>query len=363
MNFNSQQHIARQGHALLNDATLSGVPPPPGLRLLMEVRSPTNPHEIIGADGGHAELGAVGGRKIGDGDRPGPGLGFAEINAVNLHHPSAGGVGGGIPGQQGTTGGGIDGHGQGGRLGGSGGLPARGSSVDRRSYGGTVSVPIQGLMNCLVNGAILDIVLVVTAVDKGVQVGPAHEIIIVTPQSGCVRPPLGQVGGAGTERTDKRRRVGNPTPPLGPLAALVPRIGDASRRQLGLALRQIQLGVAEERIKYHPFPQVIRQFPIGFPNDLRTLRHPAYEESRILALFDALGNVVHRVCHPDAHAPAVFERLAAADFGPECGQRALLIVHGNRRVGVLLVGSGTELVKVRGDACRLGARRNLGLEP
>ena len=329
----------------------------------MEVRGPANPHEIIGADGGHAEFGAAGGHKVGDGDRPGPGLGFAEINAVNLHNPSAGGVGGGVPGQQGTAGGGVDGHGQGGRLGGSGGLPARGSSVDKRGHGKAVGVPIQGLTNRLVNGAVLDIVLVVTAVDKGVQVGPAHEIIIVTPQSGRVGPPLGQVGDAGTERANKRRRVGNPTPPLGPLATLVPRIGDARRRQLGLALRQIQLGVAEERIKNHQFPQVIRQFPIGLPNDLRTLRHPAYEESRILALFDALGNVVHRVRHPDAHAPAVFKRLAAADFGPERGQRALLIIHGNRRVGVLLVGSGTELVKVRGDARRLGARRNLGLEP
>ena len=329
----------------------------------MEVRCPTNPHEIIGADGSHAEFGAAGGHKVGDGDRPGPGLGFAEINAVNLHNPSARGVGGGIPGQQGTAGGGVDGHRQGGRLGGSGGLPARGSSVDKRVHGKAVSVPIQGLTNRLVNGAVLDIVLVVTAVDKGVQVGPAHEIIIVAPQSGCVGPPLGQVGDAGTERANKRRRVGNPTPPLGPLATLVPRIGDARRRQLGLALRQIQLGVAEERIKYHSFPQVNRQFPIRLPNDLRALRHPAYEESRILALFDALGNVVHRVRHPDAHTSAVFERLAAADFGPKRGQRALLIVHGNRRVGVLLVGPGTELVKVRGDARRLGARRNLGLEP
>ena len=329
----------------------------------MEVRGPANPHEIIGADGGHAEFGAAGGHKVGDGDRPGPGLGFAEINAVNLHNPSAGGVGGGVPGQQGTAGGGIDGHGQGRRLGDSGRLPARGSSVDKRGYGKAVGVPIQGLTNRLVNGAVLDIVLVVTTIDEGIQVGPAHEIIIVAPQSGCVRPSLGQVGGAGTERTDKRRRVGNLTPPLGPLATLVPRIGDARRRQLGLALRQIQLGVAEERIKYHPFPQVIRQFPIGFPNDLRTLRHPAYEESRILALFDALGNVVHRVRHPDAYAPAVFERLAAADFGPERGQRALLVIHGNRRVGVLLVGSGTELVKVRGDARCLGPRRNLDLEP
>ena len=328
----------------------------------MEVRGPANPHEVIGADGGHAELGTAGGHKVGDGDRPGPRLGFAEINAVNLHNPSAGGIGGGIPRQLGTTGGGVDGHGQGGRLGGSGGLPARGSSVDRRGHGKAVGEPIQGLTNRLVNGAVLDIVLVVTAVDKGVQVGPAHEIIIVAPQSGCVCPPLGQIGDAGTERANKRRRVGNPTPPLGPLATLVPRIGDARRRQLGLTLRQIQLGVAEERIKYHSFPQVNRQFPIGLPNDLRALRHPAYEESRILALFDALGNVVHRVRHPDAHAPAVFERLAAADFGPECGQRAFLIVHGNRRVGVLLVGSGTELVKVRGDARCLGPRRNLGLE-
>ena len=329
----------------------------------MEVRGPANPHEIIGADGGHAEFGAAGGRKVGDGDRPGPGLGFAEINAVNLHNPSAGGVGGGIPGQLGTAGGGIDGHGQGGRLGGSGGLPARGSSVDKRGHGRTVGVPIQGLTNRLVNGAVLDIVLVVTTVDEGVQVGPAHEIIIVAPQSGCVRPPLGQIGDAGTERADKRRRVGNPTPPLGPLATLVPQIGDARRRQLGLALRQIQLGVAEERIKNHPFPQLSRQFSIGLPNDLRALRYPTYEESCVLALFDALGNVVHRVRHPDAYAPAVFERLAAADFGPERGQRALLVIHGNRRVGVLLVGSGTELVKVRGDARCLGPRRNLDLEP
>ena len=329
----------------------------------MEVRRPANPHEIIGADGGHAEFGTAGGHKVGDGDRPGPRLGFAEINTVNLHNPSAGGVGGGIPRQQGTAGGGVDGHRQGGRLGGSGGLPARGLSVDKRGYGGTVGVPIQGLTNRLVNGAVLNIVLVVTAVDEGVQVRPAHKIIIVAPQSSCMRPALGQVGDAGTERADKRRRVGNPTPPLGPLAALVPRIGDARRRQLGLALWQIQLGVAEERIKNHPFPQVNRQFPIGLPNDLRALRHPAYEESRILALFDALSNVVHRVRHPDVHAPAVFERLAAADFGPERGQRALLIIHGNRRVGVLLVGPGTELVKVRGDARRLGTRRNLGLEP
>ena len=328
----------------------------------MEVRRPANPHEIIGADGGHAEFSAAGGRKVGDCDRPGPGLGFAEINAVNLYNPSDGGVGGGIPRQQGTAGGGVDGHRQGGRLGGSGGLPARGLSVDKRGHGGMVGIPIQGLTNCLVNGAILDIVLVVTAVDKGVQVGPAHKIIIVAPQSSCMRPALGQVGDAGTERADKRRRVGNPTPPLGSLAALVPRIGDARRREFRLALRQIQLGVAEERIKNHPFPQLNRQFPIGLPNDLRALRHPTYEESRIFALFDALGDVVHRVRHPDVHAPAVFERLAAADFGPERGQRALLIIHGNRRVGVLLVGSGTELVKVRGDARRLGPRRNLGLE-
>lgn len=328
----------------------------------MEVRSPTNPHEIIGADGSHAELGTAGGHKVGDGDRPGPRLGFAEINAVNLHHPSAGGIGGGIPGQLDTAGGGVDGHGQGGQLSGSGGLPARGSSVDKRGHGKAVGEPIQGLTNRLVNGAVLDIVLVVTAVDKGVQVGPAHEIIIVAPQSGCVRPPLGQIGDAGTQRADKRRRVGNPTPPLGPLAALVPRIGDARRRQLGLALRQIQLGVAEERIKNHPFPQLNRQFSVGLPNDLRALRHPAYEESRIFALFDALGNVVHRVRHPDVHTSAVFERLAAADFGPERGQRALPIIHGNRRLGVLLVGSGTELVKVCGDARRLGPRRNLGLE-
>lgn len=68
MNFNSQQHIARQGHALLNDAALSSIPSPPGLRLLMEVRGPTNPHEIIGADGGHAEFGTAGGRKVGDSD-------------------------------------------------------------------------------------------------------------------------------------------------------------------------------------------------------------------------------------------------------------------------------------------------------
>lgn len=100
--------------SMLDDAALSGIPSPPGLRLLMEVRGPANPYEIIGADGGHAEFGAAGGRKVGDGDRPGPGLGFAEINAVNLHNPSAGGVGGGIPGQQGTAEGGIDGHGQGG---------------------------------------------------------------------------------------------------------------------------------------------------------------------------------------------------------------------------------------------------------
>ena len=72
---------------------------------------------------------------------------------------------------------------------------------------------------------------------------------------------------------------------------------------------------------------------------------------------------MHRVRHPDAHAPAVFKRLAAANFGPERGQRALLVIHGNRRVSVLLVGPGTELVKVRGDARRLGTRRNLGLEP
>ena len=80
----------------------------------MEVRGPANPYEIIGADGGHAEFGTAGGRKVGDGDRPDPGLGFAEINAVNLHNPSAGGVGGGIPGQQGTTEGGVNGHRQGG---------------------------------------------------------------------------------------------------------------------------------------------------------------------------------------------------------------------------------------------------------
>ena len=73
----------------------------------MEVRGPANPHEIIGADGGHAEFGTASGHKVGDGDRPGPGLGFAKINAVNLHNPSAGGVGGGVPGQQGTAGGGI----------------------------------------------------------------------------------------------------------------------------------------------------------------------------------------------------------------------------------------------------------------
>lgn len=57
----------------------------------MEVRGPANPYEIIGADGGHTKFGTAGRRKIGDGDRPGPGLGFAEINAVNLHNPSAGG--------------------------------------------------------------------------------------------------------------------------------------------------------------------------------------------------------------------------------------------------------------------------------
>lgn len=36
----------------------------------MEVRRPANTHEIIGADGGHAEFGAAGGDKVGDGDRP-----------------------------------------------------------------------------------------------------------------------------------------------------------------------------------------------------------------------------------------------------------------------------------------------------
>ena len=76
---------------MLDDAALSGIPSPPGLRLLMEVRGPANPYEIIGADGGHTKFGTAGRRKIGDGDRPGPGLGFAEINAVNLHNPSAGG--------------------------------------------------------------------------------------------------------------------------------------------------------------------------------------------------------------------------------------------------------------------------------
>ena len=80
----------------------------------MEVRGPANPYEIIGADGGHTKFGTAGRRKIGDGDRPGPGLGFTEINAVNLHNPSAGGVGGGIPRQLDTTGGGVNGHRQGG---------------------------------------------------------------------------------------------------------------------------------------------------------------------------------------------------------------------------------------------------------